>query len=75
MQAVLGARRQLGAIHGVVAQLGQVEKKYHMALDVAAGGRLASIVVETEDDARVSVEYLRKGRYGVATFLPLNKIS
>jgi len=74
VQAVLEAGKRLGDIHGVVAQLGQVDKKYHMALDVAAGGSLASIVVGDEDDARSCVEYLRSGRFGVATFLPLSKI-
>lgn len=74
VQAVLEARKQLPGVHGVVAQLGRVEPEYHMALDVAAGGRLASIVVDHEDDARACVEFLRSGRFGVATFLPLSKI-
>ena len=74
VQAVLEARHRLGNVRGVVAQLGSVEDDVLLALDVAAGGRLASLVVDTEQDARSCVEYLRQGRFGVATFLPLNKI-
>ena len=74
VQAVLEAREDIGGIEGVVAQLGDVEKKYQVALDVAAGSRLASIVVDDVDAAKRSVEYLRRERFGVATFLPLTKI-
>jgi len=74
VQAVLGARRQLPGVHGVVAELGDVGSAHVLALDVAAGGRLASIVVDTEDTAREGIAYLREGKFGVATFLPLTKI-
>ena len=74
VQAVLEARHMIGNVHGVVAQLGEVEEKFLLALDTAAGGRLASVVVENEQDARASISYLREGRFGVATFLPLSKI-
>ncbi len=74
VQAVLEAREDIGGVEGVVAQLGDVEKRYQVALDVAAGGRLASLVVDDVDAAKRAVEYLRQGRFGVATFLPLTKI-
>jgi chromosome segregation protein len=74
VQAVLGARRELPGVHGVVAQLGDVQKEHILALDVAAGGRLASLVVDDEDTARSGINYLREGKFGVATFLPLTKI-
>ncbi|OGH77899.1 MAG: hypothetical protein A3I74_03535 [Candidatus Magasanikbacteria bacterium RIFCSPLOWO2_02_FULL_47_16] len=74
VQAVLAERRRLGAIYGVVAQLGDVKTPYHLALDVAAGGRLSSLVVEDEGVAERCIQFLRRERLGVATFLPLNKI-
>lgn len=75
VQSILEARHRLGNVRGVVAQLGKVKEQYHMSLDVAAGGKLASVVVDSEDDARACVEYLRSNRLGVATFLPMNKIT
>ncbi|MBT4071227.1 MAG: AAA family ATPase [Candidatus Magasanikbacteria bacterium] len=74
VQAVLESQHQLGDVHGVVAQLGDVEEQYQTALDVAAGGQLSSIVVGSVEDAKGCVQFLREGRFGVATFLPLSKI-
>ncbi|HBU06830.1 MAG TPA: hypothetical protein DEB09_01985 [Candidatus Magasanikbacteria bacterium] len=74
VQAVLEERHRLGNIYGTVAQLGEVEEKYRMALDVAAGGHLSSIVVDSDKTAQASIQYLRDQHLGVATFLPLEKI-
>ncbi len=73
VQAILEAR-QLSGIYGVVAQLGKVDARYIVALDVAAGYQLASVVVDHEDTAKAAVAYLREQKLGVATFLPLHKI-
>lgn len=74
VQAILQERHRLGNVYGTVAQLGEVAEKYREALDVAAGGHLTSIVVDTDRTAQGCIEYLRRQQLGVATFLPLNKI-
>ncbi len=74
VKAVLESGRRLGKIHGLIAQLGDVAEEYRLALEVAAGSHLSSIVVEDEVVARRAIEYLRENKYGVATFMPLNKI-
>lgn len=75
VKAVLEAKRQLGGtVHGLVAELGEVSDQYALALEVCAGGQMSSVVVENEVVARAAIEYLRTNRFGVATFLPLNKI-
>lgn len=74
VQAILEERHQLGNVYGAVAQLGEVEEKYRLALDVAAGGNLSSLVVDSDRTAQNAIEYLRRNQLGVATFLPLNKI-
>ncbi len=61
-------------ICGLVAQLGQVEPQYQVALEIAAGGRLGQIVVEDDAIATAGIEILKQRRGGRATFLPLNKI-
>jgi chromosome segregation protein len=61
-------------VHGIVADLGQVEPRYQMALEVAAGGRLGQLVVEDDTVAAAAIEILKKQKAGRATFLPLNKI-
>ncbi|OGH71719.1 MAG: hypothetical protein A3G00_01400 [Candidatus Magasanikbacteria bacterium RIFCSPLOWO2_12_FULL_43_12] len=74
VQAVLEERHRLGAIYGTVAQLGEVDEKYRLALDVAAASHLSSVVVDSDRTAQAGIEYLRQHQLGVATFLPLNKI-
>lgn len=64
----------LEGIHGSVAQLGEVEERLRVALEVAAGGRLAQVVVEDDRIAARAIELLKQRRAGRLTFLPLNRI-
>ena len=64
----------LEGIHGPVAQLGDVDDKVRLALEVAAGGRLAQVVVDDDRIAAKAIELLKSRRAGRLTFLPLNKI-
>ena len=61
-------------IHGTVSDLGKVDSKYALALEIAAGPRIKSIVVESDKVAVDCIRFLKENRLGVATFLPLNKI-
>ncbi len=61
-------------IHGPVANLGEVEDRYRIALEVAAGARLAQVVVDSDRIAAKSIDLLKRKRAGRLTFLPLNKI-
>ena len=45
-----------------------------MALNVAAGTRARSVVVESDAVATKCINHLKKQKLGVVTFLPLNKI-
>jgi chromosome segregation protein len=60
---------------GLVVQLGRVEPRYQLALEICAGGRLGHIVVEDDSIAAAGIELLKQKRAGRATFLPLNKIN
>lgn len=64
----------LPGVHGLVVQLGQVEPRYQLALETAAGGRLGNLVVEDDGVAARGIDLLKRQRAGRATFLPLNKI-
>ena len=64
----------LGGLHGPVAQLGEVEERLRLALEVAAGGRLGQVVVDDDRIAAQAIELLKARRAGRLTFLPLNKI-
>ena len=64
----------LDGIHGPVAQLGEVEERHRLALEVAAGARLGQVVVDDDRIAARAIELLKSRRAGRLTFLPLNKI-
>lgn len=74
VQAVLEHRHQFEGVHGAIAQLGKVEASYQLAMDVAAGGHISSIVVKHDSTAQACIDFLRQHQHGFATFLPLNKI-
>ena len=61
-------------ISGLVSDLGRVNNKYLTALEVAAGSRINSLIVDTDKTAANCIEYLRHNKLGSVTFLPLNKI-
>ncbi len=61
-------------IYGLVSQLGKVSEKHTKALEVAAGARIRSIVVEDDRIAAECISMLKESRAGIATFLPLNKV-
>ena len=64
----------LDGIHGPVAQLGEVDDRHRLALEVAAGARLGQVVVDDDRIAARAIELLKNRRAGRLTFLPLNKI-
>ncbi len=74
IQKILEQKNKIKGIYGTVSDLGKVSKKYSLALEIAAGNRIKSIVVENDKVAADCIKYLKKGKLGVATFLPLNKL-
>ncbi len=76
VNAILSARDtgKLRGIYGTIAELGNVDEKYELAIQIAAGNRLMSIVCEDDESAAKAIEYLKKNHLGRATFLPLNKM-
>lgn len=74
IQKILEMKGKEKGIHGTVSDLGIVQSKYSLALEVAAGARIKSIVVENDAIAAKCIAYLKQNRFGVATFLPLNKL-
>ena len=73
---VLKARNEkvLSGIHGTIAELAKVDEKYKTALEIAAGTRMQSIIVDDDEVAAKAIKFLQKQKLGRATFLPLNKM-
>ena len=62
-------------IVGVIADIIQVDHKYETAVETALGGNIQNIVTEDEATAKQMINFLKKNRYGRATFLPLTTVS
>lgn len=62
-------------ILGVVADIIQVEKRYETAIETALGGNIQNIVTDTESTAKELIGFLKRNKFGRATFLPLGSIS
>ena len=74
IRRIMEARDRFPGIHGVVADIIQVEKKYETAIETALGGTIQNIITDTEQTAKALVQYLKQNKYGRATFLPLDGI-
>ncbi len=61
-------------IHGVVADLIHTEKQYETAVETALGGAMQNIVTDNESTAKYLIEFLKRGHFGRATFLPLTSM-
>lgn len=75
IRRVMEKKKEEPGIHGVVADLMKVDKKYETAIETALGGSIQNIVTEDEETAKRMVEYLKKNKYGRATFLPLTSVT
>ena len=61
-------------IYGTVSGLIDVNKEYAVAIETALGGTMQNIIVESEDDAKAAITYLRRSGEGRATFLPITSV-
>ncbi len=67
-------RGTLSGICGPVTRLFKVPREYAVALETALGAAMQNIVVETEQDAKRAIGFLKQRDLGRATFLPLSTI-
>ncbi len=74
VRTVLRASAGLAGIVGTVAQQVQVPPEYEAAIEAALGSHLSDIVVQSWPAAEAAIAYLREGKRGRATFLPLDAV-
>ena len=61
-------------IHGALAQLIEVEKKFETAIEMSLGSALQNIITDREEDAKKAIEFLKSRKLGRATFLPISAV-
>ncbi|MEM2974497.1 MAG: hypothetical protein QW112_02630, partial [Candidatus Micrarchaeia archaeon] len=69
--------RENGDVHGIFGTVGDIfqsDKKYEIAAESAAGGRLNYVIVKDSDTAAEVVKLLKRDNAGRATFIPLDVV-
>ena len=74
IRRVMEHRKTEKGILGVVADIIKVDQEYETAIETALGGSIQNIVTDTEDTAKRMIAFLKRNRYGRATFLPLTSV-
>ena len=75
IQKVMEQKDKNQGIVGVVADIIKVDKEYETAIETALGGNIQNIVTDDEETAKKMIGFLKKNRFGRATFLPLTSIT
>jgi chromosome segregation protein len=71
-RTIHSARTRLSGIVGTLGELIEAPPEMERAIEAALGGRVQDIVVRRWEDAEAAVAFLKEGRGGRATFLPLD---
>ncbi len=74
IKSILSNKKEFHGVYGTIAELGQVNKQYALALETAAGGKMFHLVVDTDKTAADCIRHLKNAKMGTASFIPLNKI-
>jgi len=74
VKKVMEQKENTSGIIGVVADIVKVGKKYETAIETALGGNIQNIVTDNEETAKQMIAFLKSGKLGRATFLPLTSI-
>ncbi|WP_125114932.1 chromosome segregation protein SMC [Agathobaculum sp. Marseille-P7918] len=67
-------RGAMRGVHGPVSSLITTDDRFVTAIDTALGASASSIVVDTAQDGKRCIEFLRRTDGGRATFLPIDTI-
>ena len=69
-----GEKGALKGIHGTISQLISVKGEYAVAIETAFGNSIQNVVTDTENDAKVAINFLKNANLGRATFQPISAI-
>lgn len=71
----IAEENDIKGVYGPLIELFEVPEQYMTAVEIAAGGSLFFIVVDTEDTAAKILDIMSKEKIGRVTFMPLNRLA
>jgi len=72
---ILDNKSSIGGVIGTLLSLVEVDEEYGEAISAVAGASMNAVVMESNDDVKRAVEFLRKNPAGRVTFLPLDALN
>lgn len=74
VKAILDNKQAVKGIYDVVSKFIKVDEKYEIAISKALGRAVSNIIVDSSENAKHAIHFLRQNNAGQATFLPLKDI-
>ena len=74
VKKILQAGKSLNGIHGPLSALIHTSDQYAVAIETALGSAMQNIITDDEAAAKAAIGYLKAGKLGRATFLPITAI-
>ena len=74
VKKIMQAGKSLNGIHGPLSALIQTGDDYAVAIETALGAAMQNIVTDDEASAKAAIGYLKAGKLGRATFLPITAV-
>ncbi|MGN0165111.1 MAG: chromosome segregation protein SMC [Lachnospiraceae bacterium] len=74
VRKIMEEKKRFPGICGVVADLIKTEGELETAIETALGGNIQNIITDTVETAKECIDFLKQGRLGRATFIPLDGV-
>ncbi len=74
MERIVSKFGKTEGFYGKASELCSYDSKYAYAIEASAGSRFDYIVVDSIEVASTIIEYLKKNRFGRATFIPIKEL-
>lgn len=75
IQKIMEQKERIDGIEGVVSDLIKVDRAYETAIETVLGGNIRNIVTRNDTAAKQLIGFLKRNRYGRATFLPMTSVA
>lgn len=74
VKSILENKAALKGVYDVVAKYITVDTKYEISITKALGKSISNLIVESSENAKHAIHFLKQNNAGQATFLPLREI-
>lgn len=74
VKAIIDNKNSLSGIVGMVGDLMKVDDQYQEAISKSLAATMQNVVVQSSDDAKTAISFLKNNKAGRATFMPIDAI-